>query len=72
MQRRFLVHSRWTACVPADPDRRERHFEVVALADDRVTLRAVLTGREVRIEIAALEDSSAWSSGWRTVNDLES
>ena|GEM_PF-2822374 len=72
IQRRFLLHSRWTACVPADPEHDERHFEVVAISRAQVTLRAVLTGREVHIEIAALEDSRAWSSGWRTVIDLES
>ena len=67
MQRRFLLHSRWTALVPIDDHAGERHFEVVAVDGEWVTLRAVLTKRDHRIEIAALADPSAWSTGWRSL-----
>jgi hypothetical protein len=64
VQRRFLLHSRWTALVPIDGNLRERHFEVVAVGLDVVTLRAVLTRRDHQREIAALADAGAWSLGW--------
>ena len=64
VQRRFLLHSRWTARVPIDGEDGERHFEVVAVNGDRVTLRAVLTQRDQLIALTALEDPGAWSVGW--------
>lgn len=67
VQRRFLLHSRWTALVPVDGDLGDRHFEVVAVGPDLVTLRAVLTRREHPLEIAALDDAAAWSLGWQSL-----
>jgi len=67
VQRRFLLHSRWTALVPLDGGRDERHFEVVAVGRDLVTLRAVLTRRDHQVEIKALDDAEAWSPGWRSL-----
>ena len=67
VQRRFLLHSRWTARVPIDGKDGERHFEVVAVDGDLVTLRAVLTQRDHRLAIAALADRAVWSLGWRSL-----
>jgi tryptophan-rich hypothetical protein len=67
VQRRFLLHSRWTALVPLEGNDGERHFEVVAVGRDQVTLRAVLTRRDHRLAIAALADPAAWSLGWRSL-----
>jgi len=63
MQRRFLLGSRWTAVVP--PEGGERHFEVIEVPrGDEIVVRAVLTRREYRVMIAALEDPGAWTTGW--------
>ena len=67
VQRRFLLHSRWTARLPIDGEHGERHFEVVAVNGDLVTLRAVLTQREHRVALTALEDPGAWSLGWTSL-----
>ncbi len=67
VQRRFLLHSRWTACVPIDGEDGERHFEVVAVDGELVTLRAVLTQCDQLIALTALEDPAAWSVGWRSL-----
>ena len=72
VQRRFLLHSRWTALVPVDGYTGERHFEVVAVGRDMVTLRAVLTRRDHQLEIRALNDAAAWSVGWRSLITLTS
>lgn len=65
VQRRFLLHSRWTARVPIASSNSEYHFEVTAVGDDHVTLRSVLTRRDYQISIDALEDPAAWSCGWQ-------
>ncbi len=67
IQRRFLLHSRWTARVPLDGMNGERHFVVIAVAGELLTLRAVLTQRDHRIAIAALADPAAWSLGWTSL-----
>ena len=67
VQRRFLLHSRWTALVQIDGNVGERHFEVVGVGRDVVTLRAVLTRRDHQLEIVALDDAVAWSPGWRSL-----
>jgi tryptophan-rich hypothetical protein len=67
VQRRFLLRSRWTALVPVAGTTGERHFEVVAVGRDDVTLRAVLTRRDYQLEIAALDDAVAWSLGWSSL-----
>ncbi|MFN0245803.1 MAG: TIGR02450 family Trp-rich protein [Kofleriaceae bacterium] len=65
-QRRFLLHSRWTALVPVGGST-ERHFEVVAVGRDLVTVRAVLTRRDYQLDIDALDDVAVWSPGWRSL-----
>ncbi len=67
VQRRFLLRSRWTALAPIDRENGERHFEVVAVSGDLVTLRAVLTQRDQLIAITALEDPAVWSRGWTSL-----
>lgn len=67
VQRRFLLGSRWTALAPIAGTLDERHFEVVAVSRDEVTLRAVLTRREYALDIAALDDVVAWSLGWSSL-----
>ena len=64
VQRRFLLHSRWTARVAVTGTHGERHFEVIAVSRDDVTVRAVLTRRDYQLEIAALDDVLVWSLGW--------
>ncbi len=64
VQRRFLLHSRWTAVVDVDG---LRHFEVVAIEGDVVTLRAVLTRTAHRLSLAELDDPGAWELGWRSL-----
>ena len=60
IQRRFLIGSHWTALHGEG----ERHFEVIAMGKDNATLRAILTQRDVVVEIAALEDDQVWARGW--------
>lgn len=66
LQRRFLLRSQWTSLRPLAPSG-EQHFEVVALSGEYVTLRAVLTRRTHELTVADLEDSNAWSPGWRSL-----
>jgi hypothetical protein len=66
VQRRFLLHSRWTAQRPLDGSAGECHFEVEAITRaGAVTLRAVLTDRRYVVDRAALDDAAAWSLGWQ-------
>jgi tryptophan-rich hypothetical protein len=66
VQRRFLLHSRWTALVRVDGSDGERHFEVIDVPrGDVVTLRAVLTQRDYPITVASLDDPLAWALGWQ-------
>lgn len=67
VQRRFLLGSRWTAVVPIAGSTGERHFEVIAVGREGVTVRAVLTRRDYPIEITELEDAAAWSPGWHSL-----
>lgn len=64
VQRRFLIGSRWTALAPLPGGAGECHFEVVGVAGDSVTLRAVLTNVQHVVPIGALEDATAWVPGW--------
>ena len=68
VQRRFLLHARWTSVRPLPPGG-EQHFEVVTVSGKRVTLRAVLTRRAHELDVAELDDVAAWSSGWRSLRD---
>lgn len=43
----------------------ERHVEIIEVREADVIARAVLTRRDYRISIRALEDLSAWNPGWR-------
>ena len=66
IQRRFLLHSHWTALVPLPGSQGECHFEVIAVTRGGVvTLRAVLTGCDHELAVAALDDAAAWSLGWQ-------
>ena len=66
IQRRFLLHSRWTALVPIAGSDGERHFEVVEVPrGDVVIVRAVLTQRGYPVTIAGLDDPLAWALGWQ-------
>ncbi|MBA3542325.1 MAG: TIGR02450 family Trp-rich protein [Deltaproteobacteria bacterium] len=67
VQRRFLLHSRWTAIAPTASRDGQRHFEVVAVIGDLVTLRAVLTRYDHQLAIAALEDPATWALGWQSI-----
>ena len=68
VQRRFLLHSRWTSVRPLAPGG-EQHFEVISVSNVRITLRAVLTRRTHELGLADLEDSTAWSPGWLSLRD---
>ncbi len=67
VQRRFLLHSRWTARVPLANGSSECHFEVITVEREHVTLRAVLTRRDYQVQIEALDDPGAWFLGWRSL-----
>ena len=67
VQRRFLLHSRWTARARLAGTNGERHFEVIAVDGDVVTLRAVLTRLDHRLAIAKLNDPGAWELGWSSL-----
>lgn len=67
VQRRFLLRSRWTALAPLDGNEGECHFEVIAVEGDVVTLRAVLTRRDVQLPISALDERAAWAMGWQSL-----
>lgn len=60
IQRRFLLGSHWTSRKPLP----ECHFEVIAVARESVTLRAILTRRDCEVPIAELDDVEAWATGW--------
>lgn len=63
IQRRFLLRSRWTALQPqAGGD--ECHFEVIEVRGDTLVLRAILTHRDVELDVHALDDATAWATGW--------
>ncbi|MDX2088650.1 MAG: TIGR02450 family Trp-rich protein [Kofleriaceae bacterium] len=70
-QRRFILHSRWTAEVPLASSEGERHFTVIAVAgrgvDTQLTLRAVLTHRDYQVPFVDLADAARWTSGWRSL-----
>lgn len=68
LQRRFLLHSRWTAVRPLAPGG-EQHFEVVTVSSESVTLRAVLTRRTHLLTMGDLEDADVWVSGWRSLRE---
>ncbi|WP_304639873.1 TIGR02450 family Trp-rich protein [Pseudomonas sp.] len=65
---RKLMHSKWTACHPAN---RERHFMVVSCIEDdlgdivEVELEAVLTKRVQRLPWQTLRNEEAWYQGWQ-------
>jgi hypothetical protein len=73
--RRHLIGSAWTAVEPLPTSAEaaatacgERHVTVEAVTrDGRVTLRAILTGRRIEIERAALDDRARFVPGWRSV-----
>ena len=66
IQRRFLLRSRWTARTPLVDSDGECHFQVIAVTRaGSVTLRAVLSGRDYQVPLAAFEDAAAWSLGWQ-------
>ncbi|MCX5744361.1 MAG: TIGR02450 family Trp-rich protein [Proteobacteria bacterium] len=71
VQRRFLLRSRWTARTRLEGTDGECHFEVAAVERDQVTLRAVLTGRDYPLAIAALDDAAAWALGWQSIPPRE-
>lgn len=71
IQRRFLLHSRWTALVPVAGTIGERHFEVVTVGRREITLRAVLTRRDYQLEPTALDDDAVWSPGWSSLAHLD-
>lgn len=64
-----LAGSKWTAL---QPQRREKHFLVVALEADAedpqriigVTLEAVLSKRQISMHWSALTDTTLWQPGW--------
>jgi len=64
VQRRFLLGSRWTSLRPLDRSGGECHFEVLEIGRDELVMRAVLTRRDYRIAVAALDDVAAWATGW--------
>ena len=66
LQRRFLLHSRWTSVRPLAPGG-EQHFEIVTVSGERVTLRAVLTRRTHELTVGDLEDAEVWAPGWRSL-----
>jgi hypothetical protein len=68
VQRRFLLHSRWTARVPLADSSGECHFEVIAIEREHVTLRAVLTRRDYQVRIDSLDAPGAWSLGWQSLS----
>lgn len=47
--------------------RRQCHFEVIAVSGEAVTLRAVLTHVDYPLAIHALDEADAWSLGWRSL-----
>ena len=70
LQAAKLLHSKWTAAVPANS---EKHFIVTSLIApeapgtqvDAVTMEAVLTGRSFTLRWRELNDAAQWLQGWR-------
>ncbi len=62
-----LLHTKWTAAQPA---KKEKHFLVTAVHEDAegnpqsVTLEAVHSKREQKLDWRELKDAARWRQGW--------